>query len=148
MAEKLQARQFLFLAEEMAMNQLPEAQRPPGRHVMWTILQLHYGDPRIHFELQPRPARGDIELGLHFEAAAELNEARALVIARNRHLVSGLGDAWELDEWTASWRRFHRTFAAPELTRTLAGEVAGELAALVACTGELARRMTLGSVDD
>ncbi len=147
MADVLQARQFLFLAEELAMQRLPEPQRPPERNVMWTILQLHYGDPRLHFELQPRPARNDIELGLHFESSAELNEARALVIANGRgRIESTLGEPWELEEWTASWRRLHRTFRAESLTRTLAAEVAAEFAALITCTGDLARRMTLGDL--
>ena len=42
--------------------------------------------------------------------------------------MAELGEGWELEEWTASWRRLHRTFSFTALTRDLAAEVAPELA--------------------
>lgn len=124
----LKAREFVFFCEDLAMAGLPAAFPRPERRVMWTILQLYWGDPWVHFELQPQVGRGIVELGLHFEGTAEANEAGAAVIARRaEELLGALGPGWELEEWTASWRRLHRTFRFSALTADLGREVAGEL---------------------
>lgn len=110
------------------MAALPAAFPRPERKVMWTILQMHYGDPDVHFELQPQPSRGIVELGLHFEGTLEANDLWAAYIAENAgDLIGPLGPAWELEVWTATWRRLHRTFVFAQLTPELADEVAGEL---------------------
>lgn len=128
----LKAREFLFACEDRAMAMLPATVPPPERRVMWTILQLHYGDPNVHFELQPQVARGQVELGLHFEGLAEKNEEWAQRIANLAAPIAGtLGPEWELEEWTASWRRLHRIFAFDRLTMDLAGEVASQYSLLI-----------------
>ncbi len=105
---------------------------------MWTILQFHYGDPNGHFEMQPQVARGQVEVGLHFEGLAENNEAWAMRIAQLAAPIRGtLGPDWELEEWTASWRRLHRVFPFQKLTRTLAAEVASEFALLLTTLQQL-----------
>ena len=125
----MKAREFLFFAEDHAMALLPVGFARPERRVMWTILQLHYGDPAVHFELQPQPSRQLIELGLHFEGPVEANDVGAARIAAHApSLRAALGEAWELEEWTASWRRLHRTWRFTRLTRDLAQEVGAELA--------------------
>ena len=139
----IKATEFIFVCEELALREAPVHLRPTERRVMWTILQLHYGDPRVHYELQPQPARQSIELGLHFEGAAELNEARAMLLAQSGHSVAdALGPEWELEEWTGSWRRLHRTWRTDALTQAIAEEVAGELRKLVTVTGDLVREMS------
>ncbi len=140
----IKATDFIGICEEMAMKSVPGHLRPTGRKVMWTILQLHYGDPACHFELQPQPSRNNIELGLHFEGEASLNEARALLIAREcPAILASLGPQWELEEWTGSWRRLHRTFRAPTLTQAIAAEVATALTSLVTSTGSLVQEMSI-----
>ncbi|MGD9935185.1 MAG: hypothetical protein AB7T37_15930 [Dehalococcoidia bacterium] len=136
----LKAREFLFLCEDQALAKVPATLQPTGRTVMWTILQLHYGDPKIHYELQPMPSRGQVELGLHFEATVEQNDAWAAVIAHHAHaLRSCMGDDWELEVWTPSWRRLHRVYPAETLTAALASRVASDLTALIAATGHFLR---------
>jgi hypothetical protein len=127
--DQLKAREFLFLAEELALRQLPPDIPQPTRRVMWTILQLSWGDPAHHIELQPQPARGLIELGLHFEGPVEANDQRAAIVAAAAGpLMAALGPAWELEIWTPSWRRLHRVYRCDVLTRPLAGDVAAEMA--------------------
>jgi len=124
-APTLKARDFLFLCEELAMAALPPGFPPPERRVMWTTLQLYWGRPSVHFELQPMVARGQVELGLHFEGSVEHNDAcAAMVAARAPELMAALGPGWELEVWTPSWRRLHRVFLFERLSRPLAGEVA------------------------
>jgi hypothetical protein len=127
--DALKARQFLFLAEELAMRELDPAVPAPTRRVMWTILQLSWGEPAFHIELQPQPVRGLVELGLHFEGPPEANDARAALVAEHAApLMAALGPAWELEAWTASWRRLHRVYPFQTLTRALAETVATDLA--------------------
>ena len=124
----LKAREWVFACEDLAMAALPAAFPRPQRHVEWTMLQLHYGDPKVHFELQPMVARGRAELGLHFEGTVEANDLWAAHIAcHSDEVVAGLGSEWELEEWTASWRRLHRVFPFEKLTTSLSREVGAEL---------------------
>lgn len=128
----LKAREFLFYTEDLTLAGLPEGFPRPERKVMWTVLQFHYGNPNAHFELQPQMARGQIELGMHFEGRVEMNDVWALGLAeRADELRATLGDAWELEEWTASWRRFHRLFHFEVLTAELGREVASEFTRLL-----------------
>jgi hypothetical protein len=127
------------------MAQVPADLRPPERIVMWTILQLHYGDAKVHFELQPQPARSLVEVGLHFEGDPDRNEALAQKIAARPDLPALHGDDWELEEWTASWRRLHIAFPAPVLTRSLASEAAAAFSRLICETGELVRELSVRS---
>lgn len=125
----MKTREFLFYAEDQALAALPGDFPRPERVVMWTILQYHWGVPAAHIELQPQMGRRIIELGLHFEGPADWNEALVRrVSAHAGELHASLGPGWELEEWTASWRRLHRTWSFEELTRELGQEVGGELA--------------------
>jgi len=143
----LKAREFVFFCEELALASLPPELPRPERKVMWTILQLHYGNPAVHFELQPHVGRGVVELGLHMEGPVEWNDAwAALLSGQADELASALGDEWELEEWTASWRRLHRTFRFEKLTSTLAEEVAGELARALTTLHPLVANSALSAV--
>ena len=131
----LKAREFLFYTEDLALAALPDHLPRPERKVMWTILQLHFGNPDVHFELQPQVARRVVELGLHFEGPVEANDLwTAHISAHAGDILCALGPEWELEEWTTSWRRLHRTFRFEQLTaelgRTVAEEMAGAIVAL------------------
>lgn len=140
----LKAREFLFFTEDLALAALPPELAGAERKVMWTILQLSYGNPLVHFELQPQPSRGVVELGLHFEGDADANEAGARQLAMFTHEIrAALGPAWELEEWTASWRRLHRVYAFTKLTAALGREIAEEMAKAITVLGPLVRGMDL-----
>ncbi|MFN0147133.1 MAG: hypothetical protein ACKVT1_11525 [Dehalococcoidia bacterium] len=143
----LKAREFLFLCEEQAMAALSADAPRPERKVMWTILQLHYGNPAVHFELQPQVSRSLVELGLHFEAAPEVNDAWAALIAeRASDLLPVLGSDWELEAWTQSWRRLHRTYSFERLTRALADEVSADLARALELLGPIIQQSPLNAL--
>jgi hypothetical protein len=73
-----------------------------------------------------------IELGLHFEASAEENEAWSQRLIERADDIHVTLPEWEFEEWTASWRRLHRTYALERLTGELGREVAAEMAKAVA----------------
>ena len=125
----LKAREFVFFCEDQVLAALPPDLPAPERKVMWTILQFHFGQPGAHFELQPQMARGLVEAGLHFEGPVEANDAWVEVLAAHAADILGeLGPAWELEEWTPSWRRLHRPYRFGRLTADLGREIAAELA--------------------
>ena len=126
----LKAREFVFFCEDQILNRLPAGFPAPERRVMWTTLQLHFGDERVHFELQPQMGRALIEAGLHFEGPVETNDAWVELLADHAgDILSELGLKWELEEWTASWRRLHRPFPFDRLSTDLAHAVAAEVTA-------------------
>lgn len=134
----LLAREFLFLCEELALARFDPVAAGLQRRVMWTILQYYATRPWVHVELQPQLSRGIVELGLHFEGTLEANEAAAMRFARRPEAVlSRLGDRWDFEVWTASWRRYHRAFPFERLDRELARGVAADLAALLEAGAEL-----------
>ncbi len=125
----LKAREFVFFCEDQILARLPDTIPQPERRVRWTMLQFHFGDRNVHFELQPQMGRGVVEAGLHFEGPVEANDAWVELLAANAaDLLGELGPAWELEEWTSTWRRLHRPFPFARLTVELANEVSGEVA--------------------
>ena len=125
----LKAREFVYFCEDQIVTQLPATIPRPECLVRWTTLQLHFGNPRVHFELHPQMGRGVVETGLHFEGPLEANDAWVDLLAANAaDLLGELGPAWELEEWTSTWRRLHRPFPFERLTVELAHEVSGEVA--------------------
>ena len=137
---RMQAREWLFYTEDLCLAALPEAIERPQRRVMWTILQFYWENPAVHFELQPQPSRRLIEVGLHFESTPEVNEALAARVARHScELQAVLGPDWELEEWTASWRRLHRTYRFEHLSGQLGRDVAAEWARAITLLWPFAR---------
>lgn len=134
----LKAREFIFFCEDQALAALPAGFPRPERKVMWTILQMHFGEPAAHFEIQPSMSRGQVELGLHFEGPVERNDLWASRLAeRAPELMAALGPGWELEAWTASWRRIHRVFPFTKLTTGFGREVAAELCKAMQVLGPL-----------
>ena len=139
-AGTLKVREFVFFCEDQALAGLPEGFPPLQRKVMWTILQLNYGEPQNHFEINTSLGRRQIELGLHFEGAVEQNDAWASRLAeRACELMAALGPGWELEEWTASWRRLHRVFKFSKLTTDVGREVGEELCKAIQVLGPILR---------
>ena len=124
----LKAREFIFFCEDQILTGWPADTPEPTRKVMWTTLQFHWGEPRVHFELQPMMGRRLIETGLHFEGPEEMNDAWAVALgSRADDFIPELGFEWELEDWTKSWKRLHRPYHFEQLTTDLGREIAAEL---------------------
>ena len=96
-------------------------------------LQYYRGDPGVHYEIWVQRKTQRLEIGLHFETAdGERNYAAAEALAeRAPEIVARVGPEYELEEWTKTWTRLHRSFAAGSLTEALASEAASHAAALM-----------------
>lgn len=92
------------------------------------LLKFHYDHPEFHYEAWHHNGAGRLEVGLHFEGAAELNQ-RAFDFFRERivEVKAQLPHA-ELEPWDRGWTRLYETLNAVQLDEHLAGQAAARLA--------------------
>jgi hypothetical protein len=77
----------------------------------------------MHYEIWVQRKTQRLEIGLHFEGDRDRSYAAAELLAeRALDITAAVGPEYELEEWTPSWTRLHRSFSAPTLTPTLAAE--------------------------
>ena len=132
----MRSQEFLHAVRDQALALVPESLRQPQARVVYGMLQLHYGEPRIHYEVWLVRKTGRIEIGLHFEDEREVNHAWASRLAeRVFELRDALGPEADLEEWSPSWTRLHVTLPIDSLDERLCADVAGRLAALIILTG-------------
>jgi len=125
-----------------ALADLPEALGTPVSRVVFSSLQVHFGDPRLHYEVWPVRKTGRVELGLHLEGPQEWSRAVALRLAREADaLREALGVDYELEDWTASWCRLQRTLPLRRLDNDLALEVGAALQTLIQAAEPVVRRV-------
>ena len=86
----------------------------------------------MHYEVWVQRKTQRLEIGLHFEGDRERSYAAAGLLAeRADNVAAAVGPEYELEEWTASWTRLHRSFAAPVLSVELAAEAAADCCDLI-----------------
>jgi len=131
----MRSQEFLHSVRDQALGLVPESLRQPQSRVVYGMLQLHYGEPRIHYEVWLVRKTGRIEIGLHFEGEREVNHAWAAQLAeRVFEFQDALGPEADLEEWSPSWTRLHVTLPLGALDDRLCTDVAGRLAALLRLT--------------
>jgi hypothetical protein len=82
-------------------------------------MKLHYGHPETHYEVWHHTGAGRLEVGLHFEGSADLNQrAFGLFRARMVEVKARLQRA-ELEPWERGWSRLYETLRAPLLDQPL-----------------------------
>lgn len=120
---------FLRLVLEYLPTYLSDGRRDYRAQVRGSLLQVHFGNPKLHFEVWPHGRTGLTEIGLHFEAARELNERlrdrfdRALV-----PIKAALGDRVDAEEWDFGWARVYETLPTATLDGSFAETIAARLA--------------------
>jgi hypothetical protein len=104
------------------------------------LLQLHYGEPALHYEVGRVPSRSGSraqgwELGFHFEARDHhLN--RLLLAGFQRHLIeikAVLGDGIEAEMWDRGWTKIYEVFPEELLSIEYQSRLAGRLAEIMIC---------------
>lgn len=106
----------------------------PHQPFRW-IVQFHYGEPRLHYEVSRVRDRG-WELGFHCEARdAHLN--RLLLTGFRRHLFEikdVLGDQIEAEMWDRGWTKIYEVYPDEgDLTHAYQQAVGRRLATIIAC---------------
>lgn len=126
----MRIKDFLNAAYDALPQQLPEDLRGHKWRIRWSLLQVYFGKPTIHYEVWVQRKARRIEIGLHFECEREESYRWAEVLApRAIEIQAQLGPNVELEEWTKSWTRLHETLhLETDLTEELASDVANRLA--------------------
>lgn len=127
-AEKLTRKDFFYDVGEVLRTTLPEGLRDFDMNSNQFLLKLHYGYPRIHYEVWANAREKHIEVGLHFEDGPE--STQRLIQHLDRYIVEikhELGTDVELERWTNSWGHLYHLLPYQPLTDPLVWDVATRL---------------------
>lgn len=129
----MRIRDFLLLVHDELPGHLPEGSPHYEWRVRWSMLQVYFERPAIHYEVWVQRKARRIEIGLHFEADREENQRWAEALAPMAlEIQAQLGPAVELEEWTSSWTRLHETVPLEgDLTTDMASDMARRLACFI-----------------
>jgi hypothetical protein len=113
-------------------RELPDELRSFRSATHFSILQLWFGNPALHYEAWIRSRLEVIELGLHFEADP-LTNARLLAAfrARERAIRRLLGEDPRIEGWDKGWARVWEPVTLARLDGELVSRIASRLAAYV-----------------
>lgn len=132
----LSRNKFLQTLPEVVVAQLPLSLQGIKVRRPWNwLVQFHYGEPRLHYEVSPvRGGRG-WELGFHCEANDKhLN--RLLLYGFRRHLFEikdTLGESIEAEMWDKGWTKIYEVYPMGDLTEAYQTAVAGRFASIIIC---------------
>lgn len=118
----------------------PALQGFQTRRPWQSLLQIHYGEPSLHYEIGPVPPRpgssaAGWELGFHCEARDhDLN--RYLLLGFRRHLFeikATLGERIEAEMWDRGWTKIYEVYPDAPLTEAYRDNIAERLAQIIIC---------------
>ncbi len=132
----LSYRDFLKTLPEQVYPDLPPSLQAIKVRQPWRwIIQFHYGEPRLHYEVSQPRGRQVLELGFHCEAKdRQLN--RFLLDGFRHHLFElkdVLGETVEAEMWDKGWTKIYETYPLAELTEQYQMEVGRRLARFITC---------------
>jgi len=99
------------------------------------LIQFHYGEPRLHYEVSRSQLSNGWELGFHCESRDKrLN--RFLLDGFRRHLFEikdTLGDNIEAEMWDRGWTKIYEIYPDGSLTTDYQRLVGQRLAEIIRC---------------
>ncbi len=132
----LSQNKFLQTLPEVVVAQLPPLLQGIKVRQPWQwLVQFHYGEPRLHYEVSKAMRHGGWELGFHCEASdKQLN--RLLLDGFRRHLFEikdTLGSSIEAEMWDRGWTKIYEVVPEEELTTAYQAKIGGRLAEIIVC---------------
>ena len=132
----LSTAKFLSSLPEIILPSLPPAlQGIQVRQPFRWLIQFHYGEPRLHYEVSRAPRRNGWELGFHCEALDNrLN--RFLLDGFRRHLFEikdTLGESIEAEMWDRGWTKIYEVYPDESLTTSYQRLVGLRLSEIIKC---------------
>ncbi|MDX1616068.1 MAG: hypothetical protein R3300_17285 [Candidatus Promineifilaceae bacterium] len=133
---RLSFQDFLKTLPQYVLPHLPATlQRIHVRQPWRWLLQFHYGEPRLHYEVARAKGQPGLELGFHCEARDK---------ALNRLLLNGfrqnlfeikdsLGESIEAEMWDRGWTKIYEVYPEAPLTEEYQEAVGQRLAAIIVC---------------
>ena len=124
------------------MKAIPDAVRPhlppTLRDFQWHarawLVQIHYGQPALHYEIWSMAYRDLLELGLHFEQRDPAANARLLAYfdAHAIAIKAELGERVEVEPWDKGWAKVYETWPLEPFELPFVEKVASRLAQMIA----------------
>lgn len=132
----LTSRQFYKTLPETVLPHLPPPlQGIQPRHPWRWLVQFHYGEPRLHYEVSRVAKRSGWELGFHCEARdKDLN--RLLLNGFRHHLFEikdSLGESFEAEMWDRGWTKIYEVIPEEPLTAEFQERVGRRMAQIITC---------------
>ncbi|MBI4789552.1 MAG: hypothetical protein HY782_21185 [Chloroflexi bacterium] len=129
----MRIQEFQVTLVEKTRKQLPRALRAFEPRSFFTIVKLSYRNPKLHYEVWVRGPQRLIEIGLHFEADKQTNDALLRYFnSRALEIHDALGPRIEIEQWTNSWSRVHEVVPYESLDVPLVNLLADKLARMIA----------------
>lgn len=126
--------QFLRTLPEMVFLKLPsELQSIQVRQPYRWLLQFHYGEPWLHYEVARARRRDGWELGFHCESR-DKKMNRFLLDGFRRNLFEikdALGDNVEAEMWDRGWTKIYEVVPAATLTPQFQSQIGERLAEII-----------------
>lgn len=128
--------QFLKTLPDVVAAELPPSlQGIKSRQPWGWLVQFHYGEPRLHYEVSKAARVGGWELGFHCEAKDKhLN--RVLLNGFRRHLFEikdVLGSSIEAEMWDRGWTKIYEVMPEEALTTDYQARLGKRLAQIITC---------------
>jgi hypothetical protein len=131
---KLTGVQFIRTLPETVLANLPDdlksiQVRQPYR---W-LVQFHYGEPWLHYEVARAQRRDGWELGFHCESR-DKRMNRYLLDGFRRNLFEikdALGDGIEAEMWDRGWTKIYEVVPGETLTPHYQAQLGGRLAEII-----------------
>ncbi|MCA9902038.1 MAG: hypothetical protein H6654_13970 [Ardenticatenaceae bacterium] len=99
------------------------------------IIQFHFGEARLHYELSRVARREAWEIGFHFESGdKQLN--RFLLKGFRRHLFEikeTLGESFEAEMWDKGWTKIYEVVPAEGYTDVHQRQIGKRMAEVIIC---------------
>ena len=113
---------------------LPPALRDFQWHARAWLVQIHYGQPAVHYEVWSMQYRNLLELGLHFEQRDPAANARLLAYfdAHAIAIKAELGERVEVEPWDKGWAKVYETWPLKPFELPFVEKVASRLAQMIA----------------
>lgn len=132
----LSREKFLQSLPAVLLPQLPQNLQGLKVRQPWRwLVQFHYGEPALHYEVSAALHRPGWEIGFHCEARDHhLN--RYLLYGFRRHLFEikdTLGPTIEAEMWDKGWTKIYEVYPAGELTEDYQLALSGRVAAIISC---------------
>jgi hypothetical protein len=127
---------FLQTLPDVLIPQLPQKLQGIQVRQPWRwILQFHFGETRLHYELSRVAGREAWEIGFHFESSdKQLN--RFLLRGFRHHLFEikdTLGESFEAEMWDKGWTKVYETVPLEAYTVAHQTQVGHRLAEVITC---------------
>ncbi len=128
----MRIQQFQVTLVEKTRKQLPRTLRNLEARSFFSIVKISYQNPKLHYEVWVRGQERLIEIGFHFEAAKEINDALLTYFqTRSIEIHAELGPRIEIERWTNSWSRVHEVVPYASLDVPLVELLATKLAKMI-----------------